>query len=287
MSYSPGRMLAFLGLLAGATIGVHVEIAAEVSSEERDAVTAAIADAIGKSTDHRAVLSATGPKICSGGCLSSTKKRLRAEELLLTRYIGGASRIRVTMTRVGEGADKRQAHADLEVEDRGKWADVVSQAVVELYGAKAPPAEVAKPEPVPEAPALTPAIETQRPEVSVQHDVPRKGAGPPVIAYLSLGAGGALVVTGAVLWLSANASLSDLRALEEMTDSSGKIVGVTKEEYDRRADSIDTRNTIGWITVGLGAAAIGAGIYLLFDSDEGEGVAIVPAPGGAGVVARF
>lgn len=267
-------VLSWALVLVSATVGVHVEIASELPAADREAVLGMIGTAL-EGAGHRAVRENGAPKLCPADspCVSNLRKRLKAEEILLARIIGGASRVRLTLTRAEENKPVR---ADLDQERRDQWQAAIGEAVTSLFPPliapiePAPPPEVAKTEP-PQPPPTTQVIAASPPPERAQ----------PIAAYACWGAAAALVATSAILFASANASLSDHE--EGFIRDDGKIVNVTFQASEKEYDSIDLRRhvSLGALLLGLGIG--GAGTLLYLSGEDGEPVAIVPAASGVSV----
>lgn len=92
--------------------------------------------------------------------------------------------------------------------------------------------------------------------------------------------GVASIVTGSVLLAQASGSYSDL------TTKRSDGAQLTPDQARALANSGKTQQTFGWVALGVGAAAAGAGAVLYFTSSSGEGPQVSLAPTAGGVVAQ-
>ena len=92
--------------------------------------------------------------------------------------------------------------------------------------------------------------------------------------------GVASIVTGSVLLAQASGSYSDL------TTKRSDGAQLTPDQARAIADSGKTQQTLGWVALGVGAAAAGAGAVLYFTAPSSDGPQISLAPTAGGVVAQ-
>lgn len=274
-------------------MAVHVELAADVSPKERELVVRIAEDELER-LGWKAERDRGAAKRCRPGsrCFGALLAKHGAEEALLARIIGGASRLRVTLTRAQPGKGSADARADLEQEDRAQWTRAIGAALERLYPPPSPPVPITEApaespaDAAPLEPALAAAPLAPPPEPVLSGPVPAEGAGLSLGSILCFSGAGALLATSAVLFLSAESSLSDLEA-RQTRDASGRISGISRDEAAEAYDSIDLRRhaSAGSLALGAGLAAVG---ILLYAVSDGEPVVVAAAASGGGVLAaRF
>jgi hypothetical protein len=126
-----------------------------------------------------------------------------------------------------------------------------------------------------------------KPPATETHDEPRTRAdttsSPPVLAYVIGGLGLVAVGVGAYFGLHSNSRAIELR------DTCGKNQSCAQSDVD----SISSERTAGWVTAGVGVAAIGVAIVLLVthgsSSKTSGATTVVPvaSPRGAGLALAF
>ena len=144
-----------------------------------------------------------------------------------------------------------------------------------------PKAEV-KPEPKPEPKPLV-QPEVIRPPIGVQAPAVEPARWP---GWALVGTGGALVISGLVVYLGASSANKQLQSDLAGTNAGGLINGLTHEEAAARASSINTTMGVAAGLTGAGIAAAGVGTWLLVRTPARAAV-VVPQPGGAMLVWRF
>ena len=126
-------------------------------------------------------------------------------------------------------------------------------------------------------------------------DVPVAPPSRPVIrkpdrtwAWVAIGSGCGLAVTGAVLYGLAYRdykAASDLDPADYGTDPA-KAEPAYATAFDSRTGAGRKKAIVAYVLWGAGAAALGTGLYLYFTADPGLGAVVVPAgPGGPGITA--
>ena len=109
------------------------------------------------------------------------------------------------------------------------------------------------------------------------------GATPPAVPVRATGAawktpaglsaallGVAGVAAGIYLHLSAETDIEKLESDLGQKNADGKIIGLSKEAYDKRTADIEGLQGTGWLAVGVGTVALGAGAWMLLTrSDSG------------------
>ena len=101
-----------------------------------------------------------------------------------------------------------------------------------------------------------------------------------------VGVGGAVAVTGIVLYALASSDLSQFKTDLAVTNQAGLISGLTHEEAATRASSINARIGVAAGLTGAGLAAAGVGAWLLVRTPVRD-VTVAPQMGGATLVWRF
>ena len=121
--------------------------------------------------------------------------------------------------------------------------------------------------------------------------------GPGIAPWIVTGAGGALVITGAILWISGNSKLSTaVDNYNSLKDTSGKGCSEKGHSSSIQAQCLSLQDdgnsgkstrTVGMILTGVGVAAAGAGIAWAIlgskGSSDSASLVITPGPGVAGL----
>ena len=240
-------------LLLGATVAIQVEKSRGVSTDE----VLALLDALGKAVEARTgeppVVSADTeawacPKIAD--CVERLQAETGAEEILLVRVVGVSKRVRLVVERIS--GFKRQ-EIDLS-RQRASWAPVVGGVVDALLPPPAPEAE-AKLEPTASPPA---------------------GPAPPALAATATAAP---AVTSSSVWPWFTAGGGVLAGA-----AAGVAYAVAAGEHDtymtefertgeRDEGLVDGANQLAGVAIGLGSAALVAGVvsaygWLTEDGDD-------------------
>ncbi|MCO4760961.1 MAG: hypothetical protein KC502_05615 [Myxococcales bacterium] len=111
-----------------------------------------------------------------------------------------------------------------------------------------------------------------------------------LVPWSAVGGGTALAAVG--LWLALGAA-DDIRALEgrlAKTTGAGDdevIVGTTYEDAKADQDSANVRSAAGMAMMGVGAVAIGYGVWQLLQSESDQKVTLLPTLSGARLMVRF
>ena len=167
--------------------------------------------------------------------------------------------------------DGDRADVERHISDCEKALAQAAQAAQPVAAAPAPVAPVETPAPAPTPPPVTPDVSTK----SAPHSGQGKGLRVAGIACAAVGL--AAVGTGIGLALKTQSMSSDAE----------KNGGGTQAQEDRRKDL----ETWGWVSYGVGAAAIatGAVFYIVgWSSDRSTNVALLPAltPAGAAMILK-
>lgn len=106
-------------------------------------------------------------------------------------------------------------------------------------------------------------------------------------AATTLGAGGALVATGAVfLWLGeSNAQDAEAAHDRYRVAETVEAAAAARRETEDARDDADRDRVLGWTLLAAGGAVAGLGIWLA--ADDTPSVAAVPGPGGAAVATTW
>lgn len=116
------------------------------------------------------------------------------------------------------------------------------------------------------------------------------------IGWISLGTGAGLVGLGAVFYGQASSAADDWTDARDRLRAGGNLsdeeLAVIAREKVQAADDVESNGTAAYVLWGLGGAALvvgGALLVLDSQSDAGPGVeaAVVPLPGGVGLIGRF
>lgn len=133
----------------------------------------------------------------------------------------------------------------------------------------APPVVVTAPPPPP--PAVTAPIIDETPAPPLEPP----GRTRKLVAFSVMGAGGAVGLAGGSLLFVARAQAAAL-----MVDARGFLPSSADADTVRRASSANTLHLAGLIAVGVGAAAIVAGLVVLLTGPSEASVAFLPVAGG-------
>lgn len=174
-------------LLAGATIGLHVDEVGEVPPELRRAVLEETARAIEERTGQRPILDEVSGGCLTQNCVAEIRSRTQSVEVALLRLIAGPLSLRLSIERIAAHAssvgDKSEADLPRKTED---LAAPIATLVAKVFPPKAP-----------EQQSL---IGTRPPEE------PRNILAP----VLLIGGGAALAATGVVFGLGSRSKLDEL-----------------------------------------------------------------------------
>jgi hypothetical protein len=106
-------------------------------------------------------------------------------------------------------------------------------------------------------------------------------------AATTLGAGGALVATGAVfLWLGeSNAQDAEAAHGRYQAAQTVEAAAAARRETEDARDDADRDRVLGWTLLAAGAAVAGLGVWLV--ADDAPSVVAAPGPGGASFAASW
>jgi hypothetical protein len=236
-------MLVALALSVIATLGVHLEQADGVADDERDEILARVVEAAERVGVGPAYLDRQAGR-CDPrpACVEGTLARTHADQVLLVRLLGGATRIELELELVEPGRSVPRARppdrADLR---EGADRRGVIEELLRAEALAAPPVA-----PRPPAPDVAPLATNPPPP-----DTPRAGL------YVALG-GAVAVASSGVLWLVAGNGEAELRA---RLDPAGHVKQMT--DYDRARAELDTVNierNVSGALLGVGLAVLGTGV---------------------------
>lgn len=105
-------------------------------------------------------------------------------------------------------------------------------------------------------------------------------------AWTALAVGAVGLGSGGVLLALAKADADALQDRFAKRDGAGRIVGLTPGEAATAAGKVDDGYLRGWVATGVGAVALGAGVWLK-QRPTAARVAVVPVANGAVCVVRF
>lgn len=110
-----------------------------------------------------------------------------------------------------------------------------------------------------------------------------------LMGYGGIGGGAALLGVGGWLLASWSSEQDGLDKRVADKDASGKVVGISAEEYGREQDRVDMLGIGGAAALGVGVVAAGLGTWWLLSTDGPAEVSLAPDPVRRGVLlsARF
>ena len=97
--------------------------------------------------------------------------------------------------------------------------------------------------------------------------------------YAALGVGALGVGAWVILLLSTQGDADDLNAALAEKDTSGKIDGVSSAEYTAQKESLESRQLLGAVALGVGIASIGAGTWMLMTRPNAGSAGLQLRPG--------
>jgi len=90
----------------------------------------------------------------------------------------------------------------------------------------------------------------------------------PLVGILGLSVGGAAVIAGGVVWLLQQNRLSEVDDRLAELDDAGKIVGITPAQLQSELNAINGQRIASGVLLGVGAAALTAGVVWFLLPDE-------------------
>lgn len=225
-----------IGLALVAAIGVHVEVAEDVSSRDREALVSVFGAALSDATGAPASIDPESIVGCSNSpaCVKQAAKRIGVERVVFLQIFAGISKIRVFVRLASElGAFSETTQLDLGFAYHG-WSTPVRASIGRLLSAP-----LSQPE-------RSAARTVDRGRVDLVA-VPSPSESSPTIpgwAYATIGAGCAIGVVAGGLY---GVAVSDHRRLDEQLaprDARGRVTGVSYAEAEAAWDSIDTKQSV-------------------------------------------
>jgi tetratricopeptide (TPR) repeat protein len=126
--------------------------------------------------------------------------------------------------------------------------------------------------------AAAPAAKKQQLGDSLLSTPPlRKSSGSPVVGWSSTIGGVLLGAAGGYFFVQAEA---ETKKVVDAEVAGGKIQGISHKEYVEAKDNVSNYRLYGAVGTGLGAVAIGTGLYLLFSDSDKVAVSWLPGAGG-------
>jgi len=133
-----------------------------------------------------------------------------------------------------------------------------------------------------------PAVAAPSPQPPVMVAKPAEVQAPSrTLGYVLVASGAALAATGLGLGIWAAVDRADLQSQVALDARSGLVEGVSYSAATQRNADIRSRNIWAGVLGGIGVAAAAVGGWQLWHSPAGARAALVPAPMGAGLAARF
>jgi hypothetical protein len=216
-----------LQLLIAATVGVHVEVAESVDEPATRTLAELLAEQIHARTQRPVVAIPRPPEACGGPrdvCLEALRTRAGADELVVVRVFGGATRIGLFAERLaGSG---QPARADLDALPAA-WPPKLAEVAAALF-----------PEVVP--PAATAALPSSR-----------------VAPAILIGSAAAAGIAAGIVFAVSEKTLSDVTGALGQNDATGHINGISYSETERRYQTISSERTAAFAG---GAAAVALAI---------------------------
>ena len=144
--------------------------------------------------------------------------------------------------------------------------------------------------PVPDRPKLAAPPTRDAPAVPpTTPESPHPGKGKKRVGVITMGVGAAVLATAGVFGYLSQKQENDIKDLPCFMSPTGCA---TDEDYRSLDDAGKRYNTLAYVTLGVGAAAlVGGGVFYYLgmraDSAAGESISVAPLPGGASVGYAF
>lgn len=217
-----------LGLIVLASIGLEVQAAEGIATEDLGALTVEVSRAIQRRT-HKPV------RIVQSDCVKEIG------ECVLVRVYAAVTTIGVFLVRYGVGEQRVNLTFN-----RKDWRPPIDGAIEDLFPIALPPVQPKLP------PTPSPAVDPSA----------------PVLGYVLISTAGVLGATATALFVSATVSNQRLEDELGMKDSSGHIVGVTYTDAESRLESVNTRRNAAAIVGAVSVATLIAGVIAIIAHDD-------------------
>lgn len=128
-----------------------------------------------------------------------------------------------------------------------------------------------KSNPAPEKPDPTPVVRQDDPPPAPKPPLvvaqPAEPGRPRWPGWAMVGGGGAVMIAGLAIYGATAGDASTLKAALTPNED-GQVTAISQEEAARQASSINARVGAGWALAGVGAAAVGVGVWWLLTTPE-------------------